>query len=548
MHVTIVGAGIGGLTAALSLHAAGIDVRVCESAVEMKALGFGINLQPNAARELIELGLGDDLAQAAIETASLGYYNKFGQVIWTEPRGRSAGYAWPQYAIERGDLQTILLDAVKARIGAENVLTGHHLVSFEQDDSGVAAHFVDRASGRHLSSPRSDVLVGCDGIHSAVRAQLYPDEGPPVGSGRVHWRGAVETEPFLGGRTHATMGFSDQRAVVYPMSRKAVDRERSRLSWVVVVPAPGTSTNLTWGRRVRNDVVFELFKHWNFSWLQFADVIHQTSEIYEYPEADRNPLPQWTLGRVTLLGDAAHPMRPVGAQAGSQAIIDARVLAFSLANSATPREALAHYDARRRPAMNAVVVRNREFGPTLIMELAEQRAPQGFNTIEDVISRRELEEISLAYKTEAGFDPVGPQSTWHTDRLPRGLHDAWGLAGSQWLDAVFRSMRYGHIVLPRLLMKARRYGALLRRRRRNQSAKTHDQVIRNVIDYRHQIMHLIALEEIRGNSHSLCIRLVCGVSHRLIERGPQRSHTLGRHSRRDHDRIRHFVFDAVEME
>ena len=208
-------------------------MRVYESVAEMKAIGFGINLQPNAARELIELGLGEALAETAIETAELGYYNKLGQLIWSEPRGRRAGYAWPQYAIERGDLQMILLDAVKARIGADNVLTGHHLVSFEQDGSGVTAHFIERGSGQRLPPARSDALVGCDGIHSVVRAQLYPGEGPPVGSGRVQWRGVVEAEPFLDGRTHATMGFSDQRAVVYPMSRKAADRGRSRMSWVV---------------------------------------------------------------------------------------------------------------------------------------------------------------------------------------------------------------------------------------------------------------------------------------------------------------------------
>ena len=152
MNVTVIGAGIGGLTAALSLHAAGIDVRVYESVADMKAIGFGINLQPNAARELIELGLGEALAETAIETAELGYYNKLGQLIWSEPRGRAAGYTWPQYAIERGDLQMILLDAVKARIGAENILTGHHLVSFEQDSSGVTAHFIERAKRTALAA------------------------------------------------------------------------------------------------------------------------------------------------------------------------------------------------------------------------------------------------------------------------------------------------------------------------------------------------------------------------------------------------------------
>jgi 5-methylphenazine-1-carboxylate 1-monooxygenase len=235
MKVMVIGAGIGGLTTALSLHAAGIDAQVYESAADIEALGLGINLQPNAVRELSELGLGDALAATAIETAALHYYNRHGQLIWSEPRGLAAGYAWPQYSIDRGDLHAILLTAVNERIGAENVFAGHHLVAFEQDGSGVTAHFSERDSGKRLPPRRGDVLVGCDGIHSAVRAQLYPHEGPPVSNGRIQWRGAVEGEPFLGGRTHATMGFSDRRAVVYPIRRKVAERGRSYINWVATL-------------------------------------------------------------------------------------------------------------------------------------------------------------------------------------------------------------------------------------------------------------------------------------------------------------------------
>jgi 2-polyprenyl-6-methoxyphenol hydroxylase-like FAD-dependent oxidoreductase len=427
MSAIVIGAGIGGLTAALSLNAAGFDVRVFESVADIKGMGFGINLQPNAVRELTELGLGDALADTAIETAELGYYNKHGQLIWSEPRGRAAGYAWPQYAIDRGALQLILLDAVKARIGAQNVLTGHHLVGFEQDGSGVAAFFVDRPSGQPLPPRRGDVLIGCDGIHSTVRAQLYPHEGPPVKSGRLHWRGVLEAEPFLGGRTHATMGFSDRRAVVYPMSRKAADRGRSRISWVVNVTADEfpSRQRSAWGDKVSKDRVCEAFGNWNFSWLDFPGLVGRTDDIYEYPEADRDPLPQWSFGRVTLIGDAAHPMRPTGAQAGSQAIVDARFLAFALATTRTVERALEDYDEQRRPIMNAVTMVNRRFGPAIVMELAEQRAPQGFNDIENVITRRELEQISWAYKVEAGLDPAAlnerqsltiPQSIWPVAR------------------------------------------------------------------------------------------------------------------------------------
>ena len=394
MTVMVIGGGIGGLTAALSLHAAGIDVQVYESAADLKPLGVGINLQPNAVRELIELGLGDALAATAIETAELGYYNKHGQLIWSEPRGRAAGYAWPQYSVDRGDLQMILLDAIKHRIGVHNVLAGHHLVSFKQHGSGVTASFIDRRSRAPLPPQRADVLIGCDGIHSMVRAQLHPNEGAPVSSGRIQWRGVVEAEPFLGGRAHVTMGFSEQRAVVYPISKKAADRGRSRVNWVTVLGGQsasgerGTWDGRAWDRRGPKDRFIHQFKDWNFEWIKFADIIRRTEDIFEYPVYDRDPLPRWSFGRITLLGDAAHPMWAIGAQAGSQAIVDARVLAFALATAPTAEQALEQYEALRRPDMTAVTLRNREWGPTIVMQIAEQRAPDGFRNIEDVITRR----------------------------------------------------------------------------------------------------------------------------------------------------------------
>jgi 2-polyprenyl-6-methoxyphenol hydroxylase-like FAD-dependent oxidoreductase len=402
----VIGGGIAGLTTALSLHAAGIEVRVYESVVDTKVLGFGINLQPNAVRELIELGLGHALAATAIETAELRYYNKHGQLIWSEPRGRAAGYAWPQYSIGRGDLHMILLGAVEERIGAENILTGYQLASFEQNGLGITAYFVDSRSGEPLAPQRGDLLIGCDGIHSMVRAQLYPHEGPPVSSGRIQWRGVVEADPFLTGRSHVAMGSCDRRAVVYPISNKVVGRGRSRINWVTVLDQHSASGQRgTRDNKASKDRFFHHFKDWNFDWINFAELIYHTDEIYEYSEGDRNPLPGWCFGRVTLLGDAAHPMRPIGAQAGSQAIVDARVLAFALATTPTPERALQQYEAQRRPIMNAVTLKNREFGPAIVMELAERCAPNGFGNVDDVIPRSELEAISRAYKLEAGFDP-----------------------------------------------------------------------------------------------------------------------------------------------
>lgn len=419
MKALVIGGGIGGLTAALSLHAAGIDVEVFEQVPQIEALGVGINLQPNAVRELIELGLGDRLADVAIETTHLSYYNKFGQLIWSEPRGLAAGYKWPQYSIDRGDLHLILFQAVQKRIGKERVFEGHRLTHFKQDGNGVEAFFSDRVSGERVASRKGDILIGADGIHSQVRAQLYPNEGGPVSSGRIQWRGVVEAEPFLDGRTQVTIGNSQCRAVIYPMSERVRKSGRSLINWITVLGKQSASdVPGTWDRKAKKERFFRHFESWNFDWIPFAELIANTEEIFEYPKDDREPLPQWTFGRVTLLGDAAHPMRPVGSQAGSQAVVDARVLAFELANARDPAHGLDAYQAARLKPMNAMILRNRQFGPSIIMEMAEDRAPNGFSNVENVIPRAELEEISRAFKLEAGFDPVqlNSRSSYDTNR------------------------------------------------------------------------------------------------------------------------------------
>ena len=271
---------------------------------------------------------------------------------------------------------------------------------------GVEAHFVDREFGRELLSRKGDALIGCDGIHSAVRVQLYPDEGGPVSSGRIQWRGVLEAEPFLDGRTHVTIGSSLRRAVIYPISNKIAATGRSLINWITVLGKQAASdVPGTWDRRAPKERFFEHFRDWNFDWIPFADLIAKTEEIFEYPKDDREPLPRWTFGRVTLLGDAAHPMRPVGSQAGSQAIVDARVLAHALGTAKDTNDGLERYQAQRLAPMNAMVLRNRQFGPSIIMEIAEERAPNGFERIEDVIPFGELEEISRSFKSAAGFDP-----------------------------------------------------------------------------------------------------------------------------------------------
>jgi 2-polyprenyl-6-methoxyphenol hydroxylase-like FAD-dependent oxidoreductase len=402
LEVIIAGGGIGGLSLALSLHQAGIAVRLYEAVRDPSALGVGINLQPSAVRELAELGLGDALAVTGIATRRLHLCNKFGQLIHEERRGLAAGYRWPQYSIHRGELQLLLLGTVRDRIGHENVQNGMRLTGFRQDRNRVRVRFADRESGsEHVDE--ADVLVGADGIHSAIRHQLYPAEGAPRFAQQMLWRAAVEAEPFLDGQTMVIAGHFHQRMIVYPIGRRR--NGKMLINWICQKTVPDQAPpREDWNRRVEKEKVLAAFGGWKFPWLDFPPLIEQSPEIYEFPLVDRDPAAAWSFGRVTLLGDAAHPMQPIGGQAGSQAILDARALTRALNETPDPVAALGRYDGERRPAMNDVTLRNRNLGPEAAMQLAEERAPHGFARVEEVISRRELDAIVASFAAAAGLD------------------------------------------------------------------------------------------------------------------------------------------------
>ncbi len=403
MKVIVVGGGIGGLSLALSLHQAGIAVRVYEAVGELVPLGVGINLQPTAVRELTELGLADELARTGIATQRLSYFNKFGQSIWSEPRGLSAGYKWPQYSIHRGQLQMLLLRTVRERIGRDNVRSGWRLISFAQDGGRVIATFKGGGSATSAADD-ADILVGADGIYSTVRRQLYVDEGEPRFAQQLLWRGAIDAESFLGGATMIIAGHFDQRIVVYPMGRGA-KAGHLLTNWVCQMTVSDRSLpREDWNRKAGKDRALAAFARWRLPWLDMPALIRDTPDVYEFPLVDRDPVQAWSFGRVTLIGDAAHPMHPTGSQAGSQAVVDARALTAALLATTDPIEALARYDAERRPAMNEVTLRNRRFGPEAAMQLAEERAPGGFDRIEDVVSRDELEAAVASFSSAAGLD------------------------------------------------------------------------------------------------------------------------------------------------
>jgi len=403
MKVIVVGGGIAGLSLALSLHQAGIAVRLYEAVHDPRPLGVGINLQPTAVRELTELGLGAELAEIGIATRQLSYFNKFGQLVWSEPRGLGAGYKWPQYSIHRGDLQMMLLRAARLRIDQDSIRSGLRLMSFEQALTHVKATFRDAETGAVVVDD-GDILVGADGIHSTVRRLLYPNEGAPHFAGQLLWRAAVDAEPFLGGHTMIVAGHFDQRVVVYPIGKSAKEGQLLT-NWICQMTVTDSAPpREDWNRLVSNKRILEAFDSWRFPWLDMPALIRRTPAIYEFPLVDRNPVEAWTFGRVTLVGDAAHPMQPIGSQAGSQAIIDARMLSAALLNESNPTEAIKRYDAERRPTMNDIVLRNRHFGPEAALRLVEERAPHGFEQIDDVVSRQDLQDIVEVFSSAAGLD------------------------------------------------------------------------------------------------------------------------------------------------
>ncbi|KRC76648.1 hypothetical protein ASE30_05610 [Achromobacter sp. Root83] len=411
MQIVIAGAGIGGLTLALMLHRRGIGCRVYESAQELRPLGVGINLLPHAVSELEQLGLMPALDERAIETSQLHYYNKFGQPIWREPRGLEAGYPLPQYSVHRGEFQMLLAQAVRERLGPDAIVTGMVLESAEQDASGVSARFRSRADGT-LQSVRADILVGADGIHSALRRQLHPHGDEPRFSGRMLWRAVSEAPPYLDGRSMFMAGHQDQKFVCYPISEPMRLEGRSLINWIAELAVPGAELPATdWNRQVDKSVFAGRFADWRWDWIDIPAIIDGAQAIYEFPLVDRDPLPRWTRGRVTLLGDAAHPMYPIGSNGSAQAILDARCLADWLDQAAQGKTrsleiALLEYEAERLPRTSGIVLRNRLNGPEQVMQMAEERAPAGFSDINDVISPQELAAVSLRYKQLAGFDPA----------------------------------------------------------------------------------------------------------------------------------------------
>ena len=409
MHVAIVGGGIGGLSTALYLHQQGIDCRVYESVPEYKPLGVGINLFPHAMRRLFELGLEDAVREVGVEAKEFTFFNQHGQLIYREPCGRHAGYDWPHFSFHRADLHRVLLDAVMARLGPDAVHNGHRCSGFSQDDQGVTLQ-LDTATTSH--AVRADVAIACDGFHSAVRRQLYPEEAPAHFGGINLWRGVTRGQPFLSGASVTRCGaLRHGKLVVYPIRNHADGTQT--INWAVEILKSDWSEN-DWNKTGQLSDFIYYFSNRCFPWLDIPRLFREAEFILEYPMVDRDPIPRWSFGRVTLLGDAAHPMYPRGGNGGAQSILDAELLASLLANCDDPVQALQAYEAERRPKTRDIVLTNRSTPPDAIIERVDAlTASQPFARIEDVISLTELQGMSELYKQVTSMDRAAVNVVHH---------------------------------------------------------------------------------------------------------------------------------------
>jgi 5-methylphenazine-1-carboxylate 1-monooxygenase len=403
MEIAVIGGGICGLALAMNLHQRGIAATVYERAPEIRELGVGITVLPHAMREFAALGLANDIVQSGIENAESCFFNRFGQLIYREPRGTRAGYGFPEVGIHRGRLHLILYRAALARLGAERIRTGHTCLGVEQDARGARVRFVDTNSGDALAPVIADAVIACDGVNSTIRKQLYPGDAVAF-AGINTWRGVTRRKPILSGKTYIRIGsILTGKMVIYPIIDDVDGDGNQLINWMAEIKQ-ATFTRNDWNQAGRLDDFYPVYQNWHFDWLDVAQLIRDADSVLEYPMVDKDPIERWTFGRVTLAGDAAHPMYPRGSNGAAQAAIDARTLADCLAAAHDVPAALRAYEAARAAATAKVVRTNREHPPDFInIRVEELVGDRPFDDLDRYISQDELRDLSENYKKIAGF-------------------------------------------------------------------------------------------------------------------------------------------------
>lgn len=404
--VIIVGAGIGGLALSLALHKANIEHEIIEAVPEIKPVGVGINLLPHAIAALNHLGVVEEMERRSVATKEVCYYTRFGQFVNKEPRGRYAGYEMPQLSIHRADIHEVLLNAVRDRMGVDKVKLGCRSVGVTQTDAGVLVHVQDE-KGRSLPDIKGTMVIACDGVHSAIRKQMHPVEAVPRYEGTTMYRGVTRTKPFLTGASMVYLGTQKTgKLVIYPV-RNNIDAEgRQLINWVLEIEQnPDDKLQRDWNRQAKVEAFIKNFENCSFDWLDIPAFLRASDVIFEYPMVDQEPLPFWTQGRVTLLGDAAHPMMPRGSNGAAHAVFDAIILTDILKTETDSSRALKLYEEKRLPVTSKVVLANRSISPDAILQVVEDRSGgKPFNKIEDVLTDAEFKQWQDRYREVAGFN------------------------------------------------------------------------------------------------------------------------------------------------
>src|SRR5688572_5912484 len=404
--VLIAGAGIGGLSVALTLHQVGVPCVVFESVADIKPLGVGINVQPNAVRELYELGFdSESLDPIGVQTREWVLVGLNGREVYSELRGIKAGYNWPQYSVHRGELQMLLYRAALQRLGSASIRTGLKVTGYRNrpDGNGVTALLQSRNGDR--CEVEGSLLIAADGLHSAVRQQMYPEQPPIQWGGAIMWRGVTRGKPIRSGASFVGLGTHRHRVVFYPISAPDPRTGLADINWIaeITVDNSGGWPDGDWNKQVRHEDFMHHFEQWNYDWIDIPAMLRGASEVFEYPMIDREPVPTWVDGNVALLGDAAHVMYPTGSNGATQAVMDARVLGAAMLEHGVTARALQAYDARLCREISAVVLRNRGAGPFGLLNLLDERCGGVFDDIDAVVPATERDAFMSRYKAAAGF-------------------------------------------------------------------------------------------------------------------------------------------------
>ncbi|MGJ8584746.1 MAG: flavin-dependent oxidoreductase [Marinosulfonomonas sp.] len=403
--ILIVGGGIGGLALALTLQQIGVPFQVFESAKVLRPLGVGINVQPNAVRELIDLGIGtDDLDKIGVPALEWALVGRNGQEIYAEPRGLDAGYKWPQYALHRGEFQMLLARTLLDRAGPDAIRLGHKVIGYQHNTDGTVTARIQQADGT-VTTEDGALLIGADGIHSALRAQMHPQQPPIHWGGAIMWRGTTLAKPIRTGSSFIGLGSHRHRMVIYPISPPDPETGLARVNWIaeVTYDDPEARKNVGWFRQVGIEDFEHHFADWSYDWLDVPTLLRGAAESYENPMIDRDPVDTWVDGTVALMGDAAHAMYPTGSNGASQAIIDARTLGKCFLEHHVTPAALQAYDAQLCGPVSKLILRNRGAGPFGLLNMVNDRCGGVFDDINDVIPAQERAEFMAGYKAAAGF-------------------------------------------------------------------------------------------------------------------------------------------------